>query len=102
MRSNREFHPEWGYLTPTRATMRIALVSAAIGATASAAVVFSLVDGPVAEEQSVAARTLLKRRSVIGTGARSRSALDSHASDHRPTQRSRADRERAPGRGWVQ
>ena len=58
MRSNREFHPEWGYLTPTRAAMRIALVSAAIGATASAAVVFSLVDGPVAEEQSVAARTL--------------------------------------------
>ncbi len=55
MRSNREFHPEWGYLTPTRATVRIALVSAAIGATA---VVFSLVDGPVAEEQSVAARTL--------------------------------------------
>ena len=58
MRSNREFHPEWGYLTPTRGTVRIALVSAAIGAIASAAVVFSLVDGPVAEEQSVAARTL--------------------------------------------
>ncbi len=58
MRSNREFHPGWGYLTPTRGTVRIALVSAAIGATASAAVVFSLVDGPVAEEQSVAARTL--------------------------------------------
>jgi len=58
MRSNREFHPQWGYLTPTPGTVRIALVSAAIGATASAAVVFSLVDGPVAEEQSVAARTL--------------------------------------------
>ena len=58
MRFNREFHPEWGYVTPPRATVRIALVSAAIGATASAAVVFSLVDGPVAEEQSVAARTL--------------------------------------------
>ena len=58
MRSNREFHPEWGYLTPTPGTVRIALVSAAIGAIASVAVVFSLVDGPVAEQQSVAARTL--------------------------------------------
>jgi hypothetical protein len=46
MRSAGNFHPEWGYLRPARSFMgyvRIALVSAAVGATSSAAVVFSLV-----------------------------------------------------------
>jgi len=62
MSSNREFDLEWGYLAPARPdihrTTRIALVSAAVGATASAAVVLSLVDRPVAEEPSVAVHTL--------------------------------------------
>jgi hypothetical protein len=49
MRSAGNFQPEWGYLYPARSFMgyvRIALVAAAIGATSSAAVVFSLVRQP--------------------------------------------------------
>jgi hypothetical protein len=60
MRLAANFNPEWGYLAPAPGfmrTARIVLVAAAVGATAGSAVVFSLVDRPVAEE-SVAARTL--------------------------------------------
>ena len=62
MRFAGNFNPEWGYLAPAPSfirTVRIAVVAAAVGATAAAAVVFSLVDRPVAEE-SVAARTLAR------------------------------------------
>ena len=62
MRFVGNFNPEWGYLAPAPSfirTVRIAVVAAAVGATAGAAVVFSLVDRPVAEE-SVAARTLAR------------------------------------------
>ena len=57
----RNVNPEWGYVAPAPGVMRTALlivVAAIIGATASAATVFSLLDRPVAEE-SVAARTLV-------------------------------------------
>src|SRR5580658_4271659 len=60
MRHARNFNPEWGYLAPAPSfvrTARAVLVAVAVGASAGAAVVFSLVDRPVAEE-SVAARTL--------------------------------------------
>jgi len=60
MRRAANFNPEWGYLAPAPSfmrTMRIVVVATAVGATAGAAVVFSLVDRPAAEE-SVAARTL--------------------------------------------
>jgi hypothetical protein len=49
MRSAGNFHPEWGYLAPTPSfvrTLRIALVATAIGATAGAGVVVSLVARP--------------------------------------------------------
>lgn len=49
MRSAGNFHPEWGYLAPAPSfmrTIRIALVATAIGATAGAAVVVSLVGRP--------------------------------------------------------
>ncbi len=62
MRFAGNFNPEWGYLAPAPKfirTVRIALVAAAVGASAGAAVVFSLADRPVAEE-SVAARTLAR------------------------------------------
>ncbi len=62
MRFAGNFNPEWGYLAPAPSfirTVRIAVVAAAVGATAGAAVVFSLVDRPAAEE-SVAARTLAR------------------------------------------
>ena len=62
MRRAANFNPEWGYLAPAPSFMRSArlvMVAAAIGATAGAAVVFSLLDRPVAEEV-VAARTLVQ------------------------------------------
>src|SRR5262245_43876346 len=61
MRYDRNFHPEWGYVAAAPSvmrTVRLIAVAAIIGATASAATVFSLLDRPVAEE-SVAARTLV-------------------------------------------
>jgi hypothetical protein len=60
MRSAGHFSPEWGYLAPApsfRRTVRIVVVAAAVGASAGAAVVFSLVDRPP-DAESVAARTL--------------------------------------------
>ena len=60
MRHAGNFNPEWGYLAPAPnflRTTRLFVVAAAIGATASAAVVFSLMDRPAAET-SVAARNV--------------------------------------------
>ena len=57
----RNVNPEWGYVAPAPGVMRTALlivVAAIIGATPTAATVFSLLDRPVAEK-SVAARTLV-------------------------------------------
>jgi hypothetical protein len=54
-------HPEWGYLAPGPSfvrTARVALVACAVGATAGAGVVASLIDRP--PEGSVAARTLVQ------------------------------------------
>ncbi len=62
MRFAGNFNPEWGYLAPAPSfirTLRTAVVAAAVGATAGAAVVFSLADRPAAEE-TVAARTLAR------------------------------------------
>ncbi len=65
MRFAGNFHPEWGYLAPAPSflrTARIVVVATAIGATAGAGVVFSLVGRPAAEagKTSVAARTLVQ------------------------------------------
>lgn len=63
MRFANNFNPEWGYLAPApnfARTARIVVIAAAIGATAGAAVVLSLVEHPGAEESSVAARTLVQ------------------------------------------
>ena len=62
MRHAGNFNPEWGYIAPAPNFLRTArafVVAAAIGAMATAAVVFSLMDRPVAET-SVAARTLVQ------------------------------------------
>lgn len=59
MRSAGNFHPEWGYLAPAPSfirTVRIVLVAAAVGATAGAGVVLSLLDRPA--DVDVATRTL--------------------------------------------
>jgi hypothetical protein len=61
MRFADNFNPEWGYLAPAPSFMRkvrVAVVAAAVGASAGGAVVFSLIARPAAEETSVAARTL--------------------------------------------
>jgi hypothetical protein len=52
MRSTGNFSPEWGYLAPAPSilrTMRVVLVATAVGATAGAGVVLSLVDHSAAE-----------------------------------------------------
>jgi hypothetical protein len=52
MRSAGNFSPEWGYLAPAPSfmrTARIVVVATAIGATAGAGVVLSLLDRPAAE-----------------------------------------------------
>jgi hypothetical protein len=64
MRSAGNFSPEWGYLAPAPSfmrTARIVLVATAIGATAGAGVVLSLVDHPAAEgdRTSVAAHAIV-------------------------------------------
>ena len=61
MRHGSNFNPEWGYVAPAPGfmqTARLIVIAVIIGATAGAAIVFSLLDRPVAEE-SVAARTLV-------------------------------------------
>lgn len=60
MRPAGYFNPEWGYLAPAPGfvrILRIVVVAAAVGATAGAATVFSLIEHPAADE-SVAARTM--------------------------------------------
>lgn len=62
MRHVGNFNPEWGYLAPAPSllrTARVFVVAVVIGATVSAAVVFSLMDRPAADT-SVAARTLVQ------------------------------------------
>ena len=64
MRSAGNFSPEWGYLAPAPSfmrTARIVLVATAIGATAGAGVVLSLIDRPAAEadKTSVAAHAIV-------------------------------------------
>ena len=52
MRSAGSFHPEWGYLAPAPSfmrTARVVLLATAVGATAGAAVVFSLVESPASD-----------------------------------------------------
>jgi hypothetical protein len=62
MRHARNLNPEWGYIAPAPKffhTARVFVVAVAIGAMASAAVVFSLMDRPNAGG-SVAERTLVQ------------------------------------------
>lgn len=64
MRSAGNFHPEWGYLAPAPSfvrTLRVVLVATAIGATAGAAVVVSLLARPASgsADSSIAAHALV-------------------------------------------
>ena len=60
MRSAGNFNSEWGYLAPAPSfmrTARVVLVATAIGATAGAAVVLSLIDRPAGERDKTASIT---------------------------------------------
>jgi hypothetical protein len=63
MRSGGNFSPEWGYLAPAPSfarTARVVLVATAIGATAGAGVVLSLIDRPSEPQQvPIAARAIV-------------------------------------------
>jgi hypothetical protein len=64
MRSAGNFNPEWGYLAPAPSfmrTARVVLVATAIGATAGAAVVLSLIDRPAEGDKtaSIAAHAIV-------------------------------------------
>jgi hypothetical protein len=64
MRSAGNFHPDWGYLAPAPSfmrTARVVLVATAIGATAGAAVMISLVQHPAtdAADAPIAAHALV-------------------------------------------
>ncbi len=64
MRSAGNFSPEWGYLAPAPSflrTARVVLVATAVGATAGAAVVLSLVDRPNAD----AAKTQVAAHAIV-------------------------------------
>jgi hypothetical protein len=70
MRSAGNFHPEWGYLAPAPSfmrTARIVLVAMAIGATAGAAVIISLVQRPASDaaNTSIAAHALVTSVPVV-------------------------------------
>lgn len=74
MRSAGNFHPEWGYLAPAPSfmrTLRIALVATAIGATAGAAVVVSLVVRPASgsADSSIAAHALVTGAPVVNSAS---------------------------------
>jgi hypothetical protein len=72
MRSTGNFSPEWGYLAPAPSflrTLRIVLVATAIGGTAGAGVVLSLVDRSSGESQTAAAATHAIVTSVQATPA---------------------------------
>jgi hypothetical protein len=73
MRIAENFNPEWGYLAPAPSfmrTARIVVVAATIGASAGGAVVFSLIERPLAEEPSVAARTMAAPDGAAAMSAR--------------------------------
>jgi len=69
MRSAGNFHPQWGYLAPAPSFLRgarIVLVATAVGATAGAAVVVSLLERPGADaENSIAAHALVTSAPVV-------------------------------------
>src|SRR5579859_3888973 len=74
MRSAGNFHPEWGYLAPAPSfmrTLRITLVATAIGATAGAAVVVSLVARPASgsADSSIATHALVAAVPVVNSAS---------------------------------
>jgi hypothetical protein len=73
MRSAGNFSPEWGYLAPAPSfmrTARIVLVATAVGATAGAGVVLSLVDRPATDGE----KTAIAAHAVVVTSVQAATA----------------------------
>jgi hypothetical protein len=73
MRSAGNFSPEWGYLAPAPSfmrTARVVLVATAIGATAGAGVVLSLVDRPATDGE----KTALAPHAIVVTSVQAATA----------------------------
>ena len=90
MRSAGNFHPEWGYLAPAPSfmrTARIVLVAMAIGATAGAAVMISLVQRPAADaaNTSIAAHALVTSVPVVDEPPVAAAATDEPALAQSPS-----------------
>ncbi len=86
MRYSRSFHSEWGCFAPAPSfmrTVRVALVSAMIGATAGAVVVASLVQRPD-DDISFARRVLANRTPVITSPAAAASLAGNPARQKHP------------------
>ena len=84
MRSAGNFNSEWGYLAPAPSfmrTVRVVLVATAIGATAGAAVVLSLIDRPTTAEHD---RTASITAHAIVTSAQAAPAAAAPAPSSRP------------------
>jgi hypothetical protein len=89
MRSAGNFHPEWGYLAPAPSfmrTARIVLVATAIGATAGAAVMISLVQHPGADtaDTSIAAHALMTSVQVVAEPPLAAAPIDEPARAETP------------------
>jgi hypothetical protein len=73
MRSAGNFHPQWGYLAPAPTFLRgarIVVVATAVGATAGAAVVVSLLGRPGADaDNSIAAHALVTSAPVASAAS---------------------------------
>lgn len=84
MRCAGNFHPEWGYFAPAPSfmrTVRIALVATAVGATAGAGVVVSLVERPAADvgDTPIAAHALVTSVQAVAPEVVSASPVDKPA-----------------------
>jgi hypothetical protein len=84
MRSAGNFHPDWGYLAPAPSfmrTARIVLVATAIGATAGAAVMISLVQHPATDPANapIAAHALVTSLPVVAEAPVSTESVDEPA-----------------------
>jgi hypothetical protein len=84
MRSAGNFHPQWGYLAPAPSFLRgarVVLVATAVGATAGAAVVVSLLGRPGADaDNSIAAHALVTSTPVSAAAVSTSAATSTPAS----------------------
>lgn len=89
MHSAGNFHPEWGYFAPMpafRRSLRVAVIAAAIGATAGAVVVVSLINPSRSKVYNapVSAHALISRTEVVASRTDALSGTRAVAADTAP------------------